>query len=174
MQKCQTPQFLEPPSFTGIWAPLFQVATQNSKIRLQIVFGLIERFPIWMSQPHSTKTHKEDRIPGNGLLPDQGSGGGPLGVGSPTQQYNFFCVLTVNIWPRFNLPVKSYSIYVHRQTDTFSIPVGRDEIFLLSEIYTFSHHYVHLFAQLTHSLRLRRIKRLNPTKNNCLIFQTYL
>ena len=37
MQKCQIPEFLDPPSFTGILAPpppLFQIATQNSKIQI--------------------------------------------------------------------------------------------------------------------------------------------
>ena len=126
--------------------PYFRLQHKILKLGSRLFLGLLRGFQSGMSQPHSTKTHKEDRIPGNRLLPDQGPGGGPLGVGSPTQQYNFCCVLTVNIWPRFNLPVKSYSIYGHRQTDTFSIPVGRDEIFLLSEIYTFSHHYVNLFA----------------------------
>ena len=62
MQKCQTPQFLEPPSFTGIWAPLFQVATQNSKIRFQIVFGLVERFPIWNvpTSQHKNSQRRQD------------------------------------------------------------------------------------------------------------------
>ena len=76
-----------------------------------------------MSQPHSTKTHKEDRIPLNGLLPDQGPGGGPLRVWTPTQQYDFCCVLTAKNFPRFNLPVKSYSIYaLDRHTDTHLHP----------------------------------------------------
>ena len=63
-------------------------------------------------------------------------------VRSPTQLYNFCCLLTVKIWPRFNLPVKRYSIYAHRQTHrqtdrhTFCIPIGGDEIFLHMEIYT--------------------------------------
>ena len=55
------------------------------------MLGLFKGFQNGMSQPHSTKTHKEDRIPGNGLLPDQGPGGGPLGqVTNPTIQLLLF------------------------------------------------------------------------------------
>ena len=92
-----------------------------------------------MSQPHSTKTHNEDRIPGNGLLPDQGPGGGPLGVRSPTQKYNFCHLLTVKVWPRFKLLVKIYSISATDRQTTCS-PIGRDNIFVHMEIYTFSLH----------------------------------
>ena len=75
---------------------------------------------------------------------------GPLGLG---HQYDFCCVLTVKVWPRFNLPIKSYSICAHRQTHNFhSYRWGQD--FLRMEIYAFSLHYVHLFALFTHSLRL--------------------
>ena len=42
-----------------------------------------------MLQPQSTKTHKEDKIPGNGLLPDQGPGGDPLGSGHQLNNTTF-------------------------------------------------------------------------------------
>ena len=88
MQKCQLPELLEPPSFTGCNPKL-------KKSSSRLLLYLLNGFQNGMSQPRGTKTHKEDRIPGNGLLPDQGYGGGPFGVGSPTQHYDFCCVLKV-------------------------------------------------------------------------------
>ena len=128
----------KPPSFTEIWALIISgCKIQNPTLDC---FWACWKVSKMVSHDH-------------GLLSDQGSGGGPLGVGSPTQQYNFCCVLTVNIWPRFNLPVKSYSIYVHRQTDTFSIPVGRDEIFYSWKFIPFHiTMFICLLSSLIHSV----------------------
>ena len=100
-----------------------------------------------MSQPHSTKTHNEDRIPGNGLLPDQGPGGGPLGVRSPTQKYNFCHLLTVKVWPRFKLLVKIYSISATDRQTTCS-PIGRDNIYTWKFI---PFHFTSSFVCFAHS-----------------------
>ena len=96
--------------------PNFRLQPKIKKLGSRLLLGLSKGFQNGMSQPHSTKTPKEDRIPRNGLLPDQGPGGGPLGFRSPIQQHDFYFVLTVKIWPKFNLPVKSCSIYADRQT----------------------------------------------------------
>ena len=98
---------MESPSFTGNWPPLFQVATKIQNLAGSwLLLGLLKGLKNGMSQPQSTKTHKEYRILGNGLLPDQGPRGGSHEDGHLTKWYNFCPVLTVKIWPRFTIQSK--------------------------------------------------------------------
>ena len=60
MQKCKIPDLLEPTSLTKI-----------QKSGSTLLLGLLKGFQNGVSQPHSTKTLKEDRILRNGLWPDQ-------------------------------------------------------------------------------------------------------
>ena len=103
----------------------YRLQPKIQKSGSRLLLGLLKGFQNGMLQSHSAKTHKEDRIPGNGLFARPGAGV----AGSPAQQYDFWWVLTVKFWPRFNLRVKSFSIYANRQTHTLCIPIGRDEIF---------------------------------------------
>ena len=130
MQKCQLPELLEPPSFTGCNPKL-------KKSSSRLLLYLLNGFQNGMSQPRGTKTHKEDRIPGNGLLADQEPGVGPLGVRSPTQD-NFCCVLTV-IFFQDSIFQSKFIQLIHTNRHTFCIVyVGGDKLFVQMEIYTFS------------------------------------
>ena len=139
---CQIREFVEPPLFTRNWAPL--ISGCNPKFKNP---ALDCCWPCWKVSKmvcHNLIAQKLTKKIGSlemdfcqtrDLVVDPW-------VRSPTQLYNFCCLLTVKIWPRFNLPVKRYSIYAHRQTHrqtdrhTFCIPIGGDEIFLHMEIYT--------------------------------------
>ena len=54
--------------------------------------------PIGGSWTYSTKTHKLVWLPGNGSYPDQVPGGGAIGAGSLTQQYDFFAEQTLMLF----------------------------------------------------------------------------
>ena len=175
--KCQIPEFLEPPTFTRICPP--PISGCNPKLKnpaCRLLLGLLKGFQNGKSQPHSTKTHKEDRIIGNGLLPDQGPGGGPHGDRHLTEQYNFCPVLTVKIWKRVNLTVESYSIHAfvqaHRQT--FCIPIGRGKIFYAWKFIPFHFTmFICFLRSLIHSICEGWEKRrwctldLNPRLQDC-------
>ena len=91
--------FIQKAKFQNFWSTLIQVTRYfrlkpiSQKPGSRLFLGLLQGFQNGMSKPYRTKSLKEDRIHGNGLLLDQGPGGGPHGAGHQTQPYDICPVL---------------------------------------------------------------------------------
>ena len=136
MQNCQIPEFLQPPSFTRIWAPL--ISGCKPKFKNQALDCCCACWKVSKLACHNLIAQKLTKKIGSlkWTFARPQTWWWTPGNGSPTQQHNFCCVLTVKIWPRFNPPVKSYSIYAHRQTHILH-PYRRGEIFSLQKFVQF-------------------------------------
>ena len=154
--------FAAPFIYQNLSPPYFRLQTKIQKSGSRLLLCLLKGFQTGMSQPHSTKTHKEDRIPWNGLLPDHGPGGGPLGTGHQPNNTTF---VVYWLWKFGQDLILQSKVIQFMPTDrhTFCIPIVGEDIILHMKIYTFSLHYIHFFALLTHSLHLWRINYLKNT-----------
>ena len=98
--------FYKNAKFQNFWSPFHLLEFGPPYFRLQpkiqksgsiLLLGLLKGFQNCISQPCSTITHKEDLILENGLLPDQGPGGGPKRMVTSPNNTTFVCTNCENL-----------------------------------------------------------------------------
>ena len=142
--------FAAPFIYQNLSPPYFRLQTKIQKSGSRLLLCLLKGFQTGMSQPHSTKTHKEDRIPWNGLLPDHGPGGGPLGTGHQPNNTTF---VVYWLWKFGQDLILQSKVIQFMPTDrhTFCIPIGGVRFFLYRNLYSFTSlcsfvHFAHSFT----------------------------